>query len=125
MRRLARFLLAPLAISIAMPAAAQIAGRHDGGPTPRATPFFDHVSPAPGVGRELRQTRRQIERARERGEITRSEARQLRREARRIGARAGRLGSDGLSPSEAGALRAQAQLLRTTVDRARRSGRGD
>ena len=115
MRRLAPFLLI---LGLTAPAAAQIAGRPNDAPAPPRNLFFDDGRmPAPGPGRELRETRREIERARERGSITRREARALRREARLIGRLAERYGRDGLSGAEQRELSATTGALRSTATR--------
>lgn len=100
--------LAPLA-----PAAAQIVGRPVYEPVARAEPFLpDSSSPAPPLGRELRQIRHGIDRAREAGLISSREARQLRREARMIGRLGHRYSHGGLSDSERRELQTRTQLLR-------------
>lgn len=111
----------PLLI-LAAPAGAQIAGKHDYGPVPVASPFLpDSRLPAPPLGKDLRDIDRSIDRARERGALSGREARQLEREARAIGRLARLYGRDGISPSERAELEARAAYLRGAVNRPPRS----
>ena len=120
MRRFALPVLTFLAASVA--ANAQIAGRHDYGPVPLSSPFFeDSRLPGPGIGRELSDLEGRIDRARDSGALSRGEARRLEREARVIGRLARRYGRDGLSPSERAELEARTAYLRDSVNR---PGRG-
>lgn len=106
---------------LAAPAAAQIAGKHDYGPVPVASPFLpDSRLPAPPLGKELRDIDSRIDRARDSGRLTPGEARRLDREARAIGRLARLYGRDGLSPSERAELEARANYLRDAVNRPRR-----
>ena len=115
-------LLSLLLIPLASPAAAQIAGKHDYGPVPTASPFLpDSRLPAPPVGKDLRDIERRIDRAREGGRLSPREARRLDREARALDRLAGRYGRDGLSPSERAELEARANYLRDSINRPRRS----
>lgn len=112
-----------LAFALAAPAAAQIAGRHDYGPVPTASPFLaDSRLPAPPFGKTLRDIDRRIERARDSGRLSPREARRLDRETRALGRLARRYGQGGLSPSEAAELEARAAWLRDSVGRPRAGG---
>ncbi|HLL29958.1 MAG TPA: hypothetical protein VK403_03075 [Allosphingosinicella sp.] len=123
MRRLA--LLSLPFLALAVPAAAQIAGKHDYGHVPAASPFLpDSRLPGPGIGKELRDINGRIDRARDNGALSRSEARRLEREARAIGRLARRYGRDGLSPSERAELENRANYLRGAVGRPGRAGGG-
>jgi len=118
MRRLA---ILVLALTIAAPAGAQIAGRHDYGDVrvpDRLGPDGRLARPSPG--REARDIGADIRALRESGAISRHEARRLSREARVIG----RLGSGNLSVSAAQAYDAQLLALRAQVytAQARREG---
>lgn len=105
---------------LAAPAAAQIAGKHDYGPVPTASPFLpDSRLPAPPLGKELRDIDRRIDRAHEGGLLSGREARRLDREARAIGRLARLYGRDGLSPSERAELQARTAYLRDSVNRPR------
>jgi hypothetical protein len=107
-----------LALALAAPAAAQIAGKRDYGPVARADPFLpDSRLPAPPLGKELRDVDRSIERARDGGRLSGREARRLEREARAIGRLARRYGRDGLSASERAELDARTRYLRDSVNR--------
>lgn len=111
------------AAALATPAFAQIAGKHDYGPVPSASPFLpDSRLPGPPLGKELRDIDRRIERARDSGRLTGREARRLDREARAIGRLARLYGRDGLSPSERSELEARAAYLRDAVNRPRPGG---
>jgi hypothetical protein len=115
-----RLLFAFAALSLAAPAAAQIVGRNDYGHVGRGDPFLpDSSFGFPGLGRELRDIRGDIENARESGQLSRAEARQLRRDARRLGFAGRRYGRDGLSASERSELQARALALRAAVNAAR------
>jgi hypothetical protein len=106
--------------TLAGPAGAQIAGRHDYGDVGPSTPNLgDSSLRGPGTAREMRDIRGRIEDARDSGRISRREARQLERESRRIGRAARRYGRDGLSPSEARELQQRALILRGLVTAAR------
>jgi hypothetical protein len=110
-----------LLVLAAVPAAAQIAGNHDYGPVPVASPFLeDSRLPGPGIGRRLRDIDRRIDRARESGRLTSREARSLEREAMAIGRLARVYGRDGLSPSEAAELDNRANYLSGSLGRPRR-----
>src|SRR4051812_27535882 len=101
MRRLAFSAWLFLAIPIASPTHAQIAGRHEYGPAPRANPFIgDSRLPPRGVGRQVHDVHERVRRARDNGLISRQEARRLNREARAIEHMAERYAADGLSQSE-------------------------
>ena len=116
-----------LAFALVAPAAGQIAGKHDYGPVPRASPFLaDSHLPAPPLGKDLRDIDARIGRARASGLISGREARRLEREAHAIGRLARLYGRDGLSPSERAELEARARYLRDSVGRPRpvRRGRG-
>ena len=119
-----RHLILPLtgvaALMLPVPAAAQIAGKPDFGPIPRASPFLpDSSLPGPGIGREVRDLRERIGQAHEAGLISRREARALDREARLIGRLAHRYGRDGLSDAERRELEQRAQAVRAGVNRPR------
>jgi hypothetical protein len=100
-----------LALGVAAPASAQIAGRHDYGDV-RMPPRLGHDGRMPGAhpAREARDIRSDIRDLRESGAISRREARRLSREARAIG-RSG----DSLSPGSARAVEAQILALRARV----------
>ncbi|MEA3054339.1 MAG: hypothetical protein QOG72_3242 [Sphingomonadales bacterium] len=127
MRRSASLL--PLLFLLAAPAAAQIAGKHDYGPVPVASPFLpDSRLPAPALGKELRDIDKRIDRARDNGALSGREARQLEREARAIGRLAEVYGRDGYSASERAELETRTLYLRGAVSgpaqpRPRRSAR--
>ncbi|HEX9946390.1 MAG TPA: hypothetical protein VGA98_02515 [Allosphingosinicella sp.] len=123
MRRLALPAFTLLASTLALPAAAQIAGKRDYGPVPAASPFLpDSRLPGPGVAREVRDLEGRIDRARDSGALSRREARRLGREARAIGRLERRFGRDGLSPSERAELENRARYLRDAVNRPSRGG---
>lgn len=110
-----------LAFALAVPAAAQIAGKHDYGPVPTASPFLpDSHLPGPPLGKALRDIEGRIDRARDSGRLSSREARQLDREARAVGRLARLYGQDGISPSERAELEARAAYLRDSVGRPRR-----
>jgi hypothetical protein len=114
-------LLFLLALPLAAPAGAQIAGKHDYGPVPSAGPFLpDSRLPSPPVGKELRDIEQRIDRGRDVGRLSPREARRLDREARALDRLARRYGRDGLSPSERAELEARANYLRDSVNRPRR-----
>jgi hypothetical protein len=108
-----RSLVFLLAVVVATPAAAQIAGRHDYGKVGIHDPLAQEGSnlPAPGPRRNLRHIDSRIDAARESGRITRQEARALRREARMIARLAGNFASNGLSASESAELEFRARAL--------------
>jgi hypothetical protein len=115
-------LLCLLALILAAPAGAQIAGKHDYGPVPAANPFLpDSRLPSPPVGKALNDIGRRIDDARDGGRLSPREARQLDREARALGHLARLYGRDGLSPSERAELEARANYLRDAVNRPRRT----
>jgi hypothetical protein len=119
-RRMRRFRIAAAVLSLAAPAGAQIAGRHDYGPVGSSDPFLpDSSFGFPGLGRELRDIEGHIEDGRQSGQLSRTEARQLRRDARRLGFAGRRYGRDGLSASERSELQARALALRAAVNAAR------
>jgi hypothetical protein len=121
--RLPRRFLAAAALGLAAPAAGQIAGRHDYGPVPVASPFLaDSRLPAPPLGKELSDIDRRIESARASGALSPREARRLERETRALGRLARRYGRDGLSPAERAELEARTRYLRGEVGRPRRRG---
>ncbi|MEA3009912.1 MAG: hypothetical protein QOJ91_1604 [Sphingomonadales bacterium] len=123
MRRSA-FAFALLALA-AVPAAAQIAGRHDYGPVPPSSPFLpDSRLPGPGIGREVRDVEGRIDRARKNGSLSRIEARRLDREARAIDRLAELYGRDGLSPSERAELDNRTNYLRDSVNRPKPAAKG-
>ena len=108
------------AVAMAVPASAQIAGRHDYGPVPAANPFLpDSRLPGPPLGKEIRDIEGRIDRGRESGRLSPREARRLDREARVLGRLARRYGRDGLSPSERAEIEARAAYLRDSVSRPR------
>jgi hypothetical protein len=108
----------------AVPAGAQIAGRHDYGPVPVSSPFLpDSRLPGPGIGREVSDLQDRIDDARESGALSRGEAHRLGREARAIGRLANLYGRDGLSPSERAELENRTNYLRDSIDRPAPSGR--
>jgi hypothetical protein len=108
--------------ALAAPAAAQIAGKHDYGPVPVASPFLpDSRLPAPPIGKELRDIDRRIDRARDSGRLSGREARRLDREAGAIARLARIYGRDGLSASERAEIEARTAYLRDSVSRPRRS----
>jgi hypothetical protein len=120
MRELAFSACLLLALPIAAPAGAQIAGRHDYGPVTPPTPFLgDSRLPGPGTDREVEHVRDRVHRARESGLISRGEARRLNREARAIERLAEVYGRDGLSQSEQRELDARTAILRDALYRAR------
>jgi hypothetical protein len=105
-----------LAALLAVPAGAQIAGKHDYGHVPVSSPFLpDSRLSAPPIGKELRDIDRKIDRARDTGALSGREARRLERENRAIGRLARVYGRDGLSPSERAELEARARYLRDAV----------
>lgn len=107
-------------LALAAPAAGQIAGKHDYGPVPAASPFLpDSRLPGPPLGKELRDIDRRIDRARNSGFLSAREARRLEREARAIGRLARRYAGDGLSPSERAEIDARTAYLRDAVSRTR------
>jgi uncharacterized membrane protein len=104
----------------AAPACAQFVGKHDYGPVGISNPFIgDSRQPGPGIGRELRGVRQQINEARESGALTGREARQLRREAWAIEQLAARYADDGLSRSEQDELENRTHYLSDAVKRPR------
>jgi hypothetical protein len=106
--------------TLAAPAAAQIAGKHDYGPVPVSSPFLpDSRLPGPGIGRDIRDLEGRIDQARDRGGLSRGEARRLEREAHALGRLAQAYGRDGLSPSEHAELQNRAAYLRDAVNRPR------
>jgi hypothetical protein len=116
MHRLVTWLV--LIFATAGPAGARIVGTQLPQPAPRANPFIgDSALPAPDIGRELADIRRDIARSRDSGDLTRAEARQLRRQVRLIGSLAGRYGQDGLSRPERNELQSRALYLRGLVNR--------
>jgi len=120
MRRLALTACLLLSIPIAVPAGAQIVGRHDHGPVTRSNPFIgDSRLPPRGVGREAHKINERVRRARDNGLISRQDARRLRREARAIERMAARYGADGLSQAERSELELRAQALSAAVGRPR------
>ena len=120
MRRFALFACLIFATATAGPASAQIVGRHDYGPAPRANPFIgDSRLPPRGVGREAHKIGDRVRRARDNGLISRQEARRLGREARAIERLAARYGSDGLSQAERNELELRTQALSGAVGRPR------
>ena len=109
-----------IAIAVAAPAGAQIVGKPPREYLPPPNPFIgDSRLPGPGVGRDLRNIRSDVERGRKSGAISRREARQLKREARHIGHLADLYVQDGLSASERMELEARASYLRAAVNRPR------
>jgi hypothetical protein len=119
MRRLPIPFLFMAALAIAVPAAAQIVGRHDYGMVGRPDPFLGNGRmPGPSVGDELRDIDRRIDRARDSGHLSSREARQLRREARAI-AWVGRHGHGDLSASQRLELTVRFQNLRDAINRPR------
>lgn len=119
MRRLAILILAS---TVAAPAGAQIAGRHDYGDVRVPERLGDDGRLArPDPGLEARDIRADIRRLRDSGAISRHEARRLSREARIIG----RLGNGSLTASAARSIDAQLLALRAQVYTAQaRQGRG-
>lgn len=118
MQQAVRALVVVAALCAAGPAGAQIVGRHDYGPAPRASPFLpDSSLPAPPIGRDLRNVRERIGRLEDNGHLTRREARALRREAAWIGGLARRYGRDGLSDAERRELETRTQALRAHLNR--------
>lgn len=112
---------APLALTLAaVPASAQIAGRHDYGPVGQGNPFIGDSSFGwPGVRRDVRDIRDRISDGRESGQLSQAEARQLRRDTRRLAAVGRAYRRDGLSASEAHDLHAWALALQGRVNAAR------
>ena len=109
-----------IVFAVAVPAGAQIVGKPPREYLPPPKPFVsDSHLPGPGVGRDLRKIRGQVERGRRSGTIARPEARRLKREARHIGALAHLYRRDGLSASERMELEARASLLKAAVNRPR------
>lgn len=114
-----------LAFAFASPAAAQIAGKHDYGHVPIASPFLpDSRLPGPALDKDLRDIDRRIDRARDSGRLSGRDARRLDREARAIGRLARLYGRDGFSPSERAELEARTAYLRDSVNRPRPKGGG-
>src|SRR5436853_295673 len=112
--------LVRLALALATPAAAQIAGRHDYGPVPAASPSLpDSALPPPPLGKELSRIDRRIDRARDSGRLSRREARGLEREARAISRLAERYGRDGLCASERAELESRTRYLDSAISRSR------
>jgi hypothetical protein len=111
-----------LALALAAPATAQIAGKHDYGPVPTANPFLpDSRVPGPPLGKDLSDIDRRIAAARAGGRLSGREARRLDREAGAIARLARLYGRDGLSPSERAELEARTRYLRDSVNRPRRA----
>ena len=109
-----------VALGVAAPVGAQIAGRHDYGPVGGGDPFIgDSSFGYPGGGREARDIRGRIRDGVASGQLSRSEARELRRDTRRLGRAARIYRRDGLSASEARALSAWALALRGRISAAR------
>ncbi|MEA3016629.1 MAG: hypothetical protein QOI38_1351 [Sphingomonadales bacterium] len=121
MRSLIFAAFAPLAMALtAVPASAQIVGRHDYGPVGQGNPFIGDSSFGwPGVRRDMRDIRDRISDGRESGQLSQGEARQLRRDARRLAIVSRAYRRDGLSASEAHALHAWALALQSRVNAAR------
>jgi hypothetical protein len=108
-----------IAVILAMPLEARIAGKPPATPAPPTNPFIgDSRLPGPGIGRELRDIDKRIDRAQQRGALSRREARQLEREERHIRRLARRYDRDGLSESERSELQARASYLRDAANRA-------
>ncbi|MCW3797120.1 hypothetical protein OMW55_04775 [Sphingomonas sp. BN140010] len=80
-------------------------------PAPRVTPTFN-----PGVDRDVRQVRSDIEHGRDDGHLSPREAKALRREAARIGALQERYAAGGLSDSEQAELRTRVEALRAVTN---------
>jgi hypothetical protein len=111
-----RFILPLLVAVVAIPLHAQIAGRHDYGPSPVSTPFLpDSRLPGAGIGREVAQLRGRIEQAREAGTISRRDARRLDREARLIAGVARRYARDGLSQPERREIESRSRVVDSAI----------
>jgi hypothetical protein len=111
MRRLAT---AFLGLTLAVPASAQIAPRHDYGDVRMPDRLGgDGREARPSVGREARAIRSDIDRLRSSRAISRQDAQQLSREARAIERNGG-----SLSPSAAVSVQAQLLALRSQVQAA-------
>ncbi|HZF96208.1 MAG TPA: hypothetical protein VEZ20_15200 [Allosphingosinicella sp.] len=106
-----RFAVLLLALGLAAPASAQIAGRHDYGDV-RAPERLGHDGrvPGPSAAREARALRGDIRDLRDSGALSRREARRMTREARAIGRSGG-----SLSAGAARAVTAQLLALRSQV----------
>ena len=121
-----------LALGLAAPAAAQIAGRHDYGDV-RVPERAGHGSrlgpdgrlPGPSAAREARALRGDIRDLRESGALSRQEARRLSREARAIGRSGGSLsaGSERAVTAQILALRSKILAAQVQPDRPRRGRR--
>ena len=85
-------------------------------PVQRTTPDF-----TPGVAREVREIRSDIERGRDGGQLSGQKARRLKMEAGRIGMLEDRYAKYGLSESERAELRTRVEAL-LAVTNARRTG---
>jgi hypothetical protein len=113
-----RLSLLLISLFVAGQAEAQIVGRHDYGPSPRGDPFLEATRVThPSVRDDLRDVRRDIRQARDSGAISNREARRMMRDARAIGRLAYHQAQDGLSESEATALRARTAALRSIATR--------
>lgn len=106
-----RLAICLIALGLAAPASAQIAGRHDYGDM-RMPERLGHDGRIAGAhpAREARDIRGDIRDLRDSGAISRREARRLSREARAIGRN-----SDSLSAGSARAVDAQLLALRAQV----------
>jgi hypothetical protein len=122
-----RFALLLLALALAAPASAQIAGRHDYGDV-RAPERLGHDGrmPGPSPEREARALRGDIRALRESGAISRQEARRMSREARAIGRAGGSslsAGSERAATAQLLALRSQVYAAQAWPERSRRGRR--
>ena len=130
MRLVGAFSLTLLALATAAPAVAQIVGRPDYGDVPRRDHFLESSRLThPRVRDDLRDVHKDIRRAERSGTISEREARRMMRELRDIGQFAYFYGRDGLTASEAAAVRARTEALRSVVNRpvqpsSGRQGRG-
>ena len=129
MRLVGAFSFILLALATAAPAGAQIVGRPDYGDVGQRDHFLESTRLAhPRVHDDLRDVRQDIRRAERSGAISEREARRMRRELRDIGQFAYFYSRDGLTASEAAAVRARTEALRSVINRLQptsgREGRG-
>src|SRR5688572_17111579 len=118
MRFVGAFSILLLVCASAAPADAQIVGRPDYGDVARRDHFLESSRfTHPRLGDDLRDVRKDIRRAERSGAISEREARRMRRELRDIGQFAYFYGHDGLTASEAAAVRARTEALRSLVNR--------
>ena len=125
MRLVGAFALILLALATAAPAGAQIVARPDYGDVPRRDHFLESSRLThPRIRDDLRDVREDIRRAERSGAISERAARRMRQELRDIGHSAYFYGRDGLTASEAAAVRARTEALRSVVNRPVQSSSG-